>query len=192
MTATDVDAIAVTTPDFSTRSMRSRLCSRASMCSARSPLHHHRGLRLHPACLEALGKALRWASHALHEHVPRDEEIADSGASARSSIVVRHFVGHGGNFYYHDWRNTREHYLSALRRVARYRHHHWFKAAIPAVSAFGSRDFFGGDRPNDLTCPECPDRDTCTEAHSTRACSARSAPRSTSKTTTNDHELKAA
>jgi predicted dehydrogenase len=29
-------------------------------------------------------------------------------------------------------------------------------------------DFFGGDKPNDLTCPACAERDTCTEAMSGR------------------------
>ena len=32
------------------------------------------------------------------------------------------------------------------------------------MSAFGSLDFYGGDKPNNLTCPECPEKDTCTEA----------------------------
>ena len=31
------------------------------------------------------------------------------------------------------------------------------------TTAFGSLDFFGGDKPNDLTCPTCPERETCTE-----------------------------
>ena len=34
------------------------------------------------------------------------------------------------------------------------------------TAAFGSLDFFGGDKPNDLTCPECDERETCTEAMS--------------------------
>jgi predicted dehydrogenase len=34
---------------------------------------------------------------------------------------------------------------------------------VTKVSAFGGLDFFGGDKPDDLICPNCSDKDTCTE-----------------------------
>jgi len=37
------------------------------------------------------------------------KEIIDAGPSARSKAAwCRHFVGYGGQFYYHDWHARRE------------------------------------------------------------------------------------
>jgi predicted dehydrogenase len=46
---------------------------------------------------------------------------------------------------------------------------HWLTGRYTVrTSAFGSLDFFGGDKPDDLTCPDCPERETCAEARSGR------------------------
>jgi len=41
---------------------------------------------------------------------------------------------------------------------------HWLTGAYTRkVAAFGGLDFFGGDRANDLACPECAEARTCPE-----------------------------
>jgi predicted dehydrogenase len=76
-------------------------------------------------------------------------------------------VGYGGNFYFHDWHATRENATSLLLQKGSHDIDmiHWITGQYTKrVAAFGGLDYFGGDRPNDLTCPECAEKDTCTEA----------------------------
>ena len=41
---------------------------------------------------------------------------------------------------------------------------HWLTGSYTKkVSAFGSLDYYGGDMPNDLYCPDCEMKDTCPE-----------------------------
>jgi hypothetical protein len=41
---------------------------------------------------------------------------------------------------------------------------HWIAGNYTKkVAAFGSLDFYGGNKPDDLECPRCPDRDQCDE-----------------------------
>jgi len=96
------------------------------------------------------------------------KEIVDSGAIGEMKAVwVRHFVGFGSDFYYHDWHATRQNSTSLLLQKGSHDIDmiHWIAGRYTKrTSAFGGLDFFGGDKPNDLTCPECPERETCTEA----------------------------
>jgi predicted dehydrogenase len=96
------------------------------------------------------------------------KDIADSGAIGTIKAVwVRHFVGYGGDFYYHDWHATRKNTTSLLLQKGSHDIDmiHWITGRYTSrVAAFGGLDFFGGDRANDLTCPDCPDNRTCTEA----------------------------
>ena len=96
------------------------------------------------------------------------KEIIDSGAIGEIKAVwVRHFVGMGGDFYYHDWHANRRNTTSLLLQKGSHDIDmiHWLTGRYTVrTAAFGSLDFFGGDKPNDLTCPECPERETCTEA----------------------------
>lgn len=95
------------------------------------------------------------------------KEIIDSGAIGEVKAVwVRHFVGHGGPFYYHDWHANSRHTTSLLLQKGSHDIDmiHWLTDAYTQrVAAFGSLDYFGGDKPNDLTCDDCPDKDTCLE-----------------------------
>jgi predicted dehydrogenase len=96
------------------------------------------------------------------------KEAVDSGVIGEVKAVwCRHFVGHGGNFYYHDWHANRRHTTSLLLQKGSHDIDmiHWISGRYTVrTSAFGSLDYYGGDKPNDLTCPTCPERDTCIEA----------------------------
>jgi len=93
------------------------------------------------------------------------KEIIDSGVIGDIKAVwVRHFVGRGGYYYYHDWHGTAANTTSLLLQKASHDIDviHWLTGSYATkVSAFGSLDFYGGDKPNDLHCPNCEIKDTC-------------------------------
>jgi predicted dehydrogenase len=93
------------------------------------------------------------------------KEIIDSGVIGDIKAVwVRHFVGLGGYYYYHDWHGTRANTTSLLLQKASHDIDviHWLAGSYATkVSAFGSLDYYGGDQPNDLYCPDCELKDTC-------------------------------
>lgn len=95
------------------------------------------------------------------------KEIIESGVIGEIKAVwVRHFVGHGGYFYFHDWHATRANCTSLLLQKGSHDIDmiHWLSGAYTKrVAAFGNLDFFGGDKPNDLTCPNCDEKKTCWE-----------------------------
>jgi predicted dehydrogenase len=96
------------------------------------------------------------------------KDIVDSGTIGEIKAVwVRHFVGRGGYFYYHDWHGTRANVNSLLLQKGSHDidQVHWITGRYTKrVAAFGGLDFYGGDKPNDLYCPDCDERRTCTEA----------------------------
>lgn len=93
--------------------------------------------------------------------------IVDSGVLGELKAVwVRHFVGHGGYFYYHDWHGTSRNTTSLLLQKGSHDIDiiHWITGKYTKkVTAFGGLDYYGGDKPNILTCPECELKDTCPE-----------------------------
>ncbi len=97
------------------------------------------------------------------------KQIAEDGVIGEIKAVwVRHFVGQGGNFYYHDWHATRKNATSLLLQKGSHDIDmiHWLTGRYTRrVVAMGSLDFFGGDRPNDLRCTECEDLDTCPDPY---------------------------
>lgn len=94
--------------------------------------------------------------------------IIDSGMIGELKAVwVRHFVGYGGYFYYHDWHGNSKNTTSLLLQKGAHDLDviHWITGAYAKkVSAFGGLDFFGGNKSNSLTCPTCDEKNTCTEA----------------------------
>lgn len=94
------------------------------------------------------------------------EAILSGRIGAVKAVWVHHFVGAGGDFYYHDWHATREGIHSLLLQKASHDIDviHWLGGAYGArVAAFGGLDYFGGERPDELTCPTCDIRDACRE-----------------------------
>ncbi len=95
------------------------------------------------------------------------KEVVDSGAIGEIKAVwVRHFVGHGGRWYFHDWHANRRKSTGLLLQKASHDFDmiHWIAGDYTAkVAAFGGLDFYGGKKPNRRECPTCPDRDKCNE-----------------------------
>lgn len=95
------------------------------------------------------------------------KEIIDSGVIGDIKAVwVRHFVGFGGYFYYHDWHGNSKNTTSLLLQKGSHDLDviHWLTGKYTKkVSAFGSLDYYGGDMPDDLTCPTCDLKNTCPE-----------------------------
>lgn len=95
------------------------------------------------------------------------KEIVDSGQIGEIKAVwVRHFVGWGGDWYFHDWHASRRNTTSLLLQKASHDIDmiHWITGQYTKkVAAFGGLDFFGGNKPNDLKCGDCDEKDTCSE-----------------------------
>jgi len=170
----DVDAVAVTSPDFvheehavaALEAGKHVFCEKPLAISTDGCDHILRAWK-------ASGKHLMVGFNMRYMNIFRTmKEIIDSGAIGEIKAAwVRHFVGHGGTFYYHDWHASRKGSNSLLLQKGSHDIDmiHWLCGSYTKrVAAFGSLDFFGGDKPNDLTCPECPEKDTCWEFDTTR------------------------
>ncbi|MBM3495446.1 MAG: Gfo/Idh/MocA family oxidoreductase, partial [Armatimonadetes bacterium] len=96
------------------------------------------------------------------------KEIVDSGAIGELKAVwVRHFVGYGGDFYYHDWHAKRANTTSLLLQKGSHDIDmiHWITGAYTRkVAGFGALGYFGGSQADDLTCDACPEVGDCIEA----------------------------
>jgi len=102
------------------------------------------------------------------------KDAIDSGAIGDVKVVwVRHFVSYGGEGFYHDWHGASRYSTGLLLQKASHDIDlvHWITGQYARrVAGFGGLDYYGGDRPNDLRCPECEDKDTCVEyTHSDRS-----------------------
>lgn len=97
------------------------------------------------------------------------KEIINSGTIGEVKAVwCRHFVGFGSKFYYHDWHANSDNSTSLLLQKGSHDIDviHWLTGQYTKkVSAFGSLDVFGGDKPNDLNCYECNENKTCPEVN---------------------------
>jgi predicted dehydrogenase len=96
------------------------------------------------------------------------KEIVDSGVIGEIKAVwVRHFVGYGGDFYYHDWHAKQSNTTSLLLQKGSHDIDmiHWITGAYTEkVAGFGALSYFGGVRANDLTCDACGYVRECVEA----------------------------
>lgn len=166
----DIDAIVVTSPDFCHEEHATAALKAGKHVFCEKPL---------AITVEGCDNILKiWKASGKHlmvgfnmRYMPMFrvmKEIVDSGVIGEIKAVwVRHFVGYGGDFYYHDWHGNRKNTTSLMLQKGSHDIDmiHWIAGQYAKkVAAFGSLDFFGGSKPNDLTCPECPERDTCTEA----------------------------
>jgi predicted dehydrogenase len=95
------------------------------------------------------------------------KDIVDSGVIGEPKVVwVRHFVGYGGDWYFHDWHGESAKSTSLLLQKASHDIDmiHWLTGQYTKrVSASGSLDFYGGDKPDDLRCDVCDEQGDCVE-----------------------------
>jgi predicted dehydrogenase len=165
----DVDAVAVTSPDF---------CHEEHAVAALEAGKHvfcEKPLAITTAGCDRILRAWKKSGKKLMvgfnmrymAHFRTMKEIVDSGVLGELKAVwVRHFVGEGSNFYFHDWHATRKNCTSLLLQKGSHDIDviHWITGRYTErVSAFGGLDYFGGDMPNDLTCPNCDRKKTCPE-----------------------------
>ena len=172
----DVDAVAVTSPDYCHEEHAVAALEAGKHVFCEKPLAITiEGCDRILEAWQRSGKRLMVGFNMRYMNIFRVmKEIVDTGVIGEIKAVwVRHFVGHGGDFYYHDWHATRKNATSLLLQKGSHDIDmiHWITGRYTTrTAAFGSLDFFGGTKPNDLTCPECPERDTCTEvSHSRRS-----------------------
>jgi len=165
----DVDAIAVTSPDYMHEEHAVAALEAGKHVFCEKPLaitiagcdHILESWRHH-------GQRLMVGFNMRYMNIFRTmKEIVDSGTIGEIKAVwVRHFVGHGSDFYYHDWHASRRNTTSLLLQKGSHDIDmiHWITGRYTTrTAAFGGLDFFGGDMPNDLTCPACERKETCTE-----------------------------
>jgi predicted dehydrogenase len=167
----DIDAIAVTSPDFTHEEYAVAALKAGKHVFCEKPL---------AITIEGCDRILE-AWHASGKHLMVGfnmrymrmfnvmKQIAEDGVIGEIKAVwVRHFVGQGGNFYYHDWHATRRNATSLLLQKGSHDIDmiHWLTGRYTRrVVAMGSLDFFGGDKPNDLRCSDCEDIDTCPDPY---------------------------
>ncbi len=165
----DVDAVAVTSPDFvhEEHAVAALQAGKHVFCEKPLAITVEGCDRILKAWKES-GKRLMVGFNMRYMKMFRVmKEIADSGAIGEIKAVwVRHFVGHGGRFYYHDWHATRKNCNSLLLQKGSHDIDiiHWITGRYTKrVCAFGGLDYFGGDMPDDLVCSACDLRRTCVE-----------------------------
>jgi len=95
------------------------------------------------------------------------KQIMDSGEIGDIKAVwVRHFVGMGGWYFFHDYRANHEGSTGLLLQKGSHdidMIHFLTGRYTKRVVAMGALDYYGGDRPDDLRCEDCADKDTCTD-----------------------------
>jgi predicted dehydrogenase len=169
----EVDAVAVTSPDFTHEEYACAALEAGKHVFCEKPLAiSTQGCDRILRAWKASGKRLMVGFNMRYMNIFRVmKEIIDSGTIGEIKTAwCRHFVGHGGTFYYHDWHANRRGSNSLLLQKGSHDLDmiHWLTGQYTKrVAAFGSLDFFGGDKPNDLTCPECPEKRTCFEYDTT-------------------------
>ncbi len=166
----DVDAVAVTCPDYCHEEYAIAALNAGKHVFCEKPLAITiEGCDRILEAWQRSGKRLMVGFNMRYMNMFRVmKEVVDSGVIGEVKAVwVRHFVGFGGPFYYHDWHGKRANTTSLLLQKGSHDIDviHWITGRYTRrTAAFGSLDYFGGDKPNDLTCPECAERDTCVEA----------------------------
>lgn len=166
----DIDAIAVFSPDFMHEEHAVAALQAGKHVFCEKPLAITiEGCDRILRAWKASGKKLMVGFNMRYMNMIRTmKEIVDSGVIGEVKAVwVRHFVGFGGDYYYHDWHATRKNTTSLLLQKGSHDIDviHWITGRYTKrVVAFGSLDYFGGDKPNDLTCRTCPEVRTCVEA----------------------------
>lgn len=166
----DVDAVAVMSPDYTHEEYAIAALRAGKHVFCEKPLAiTTEGCDRILAAWQESGKHLMVGFNMRYMPIFRVmKDIVDSGTIGEIRAVwVRHFVGHGGTWYYHDWHANRKNSTGLLLQKASHDFDmiHWITGQYThKVASFGSLDVYGGDKPNDLECQNCAERDECVEA----------------------------
>lgn len=165
----DVDAVAVTSPDFTHEEYVCAAFDAGKHVFCEKPMAiTTEGCDRMLRAWKRSGKQFMIGFNMRYMNIFRVmKEIVESGAIGEIKVAwCRHFVGHGGEWYYHDWHANSARSTGLLLQKASHDIDmiHWITGqyAKRAV-AFGGLDYYGGDKPDDLTCDKCPERDACVE-----------------------------
>jgi len=165
----DIDAIAIMSPDFTHEEYAVAALNAGKHVFCEKPLAiTTRGCDNILNAWHKSGKRLVVGFNMRYMKIFRVmKDIVDSGVIGEIKAVwVRHFVGYGGDFYYHDWHANRKNTTSLLLQKASHDIDiiHWITGKYTKkVAAFGSLDYYGGNKPNNLKCSECAESGTCVE-----------------------------
>lgn len=165
----DIDAVAVLSPDWTHEQM---VCDafeagKCVFCEKPMALTTKGCDRMLRAWVDS-GKQFMIGFNMRYMNIFRAmKQAVDRGDIGQVKVVwVRHFVGTGGDWYYHDWHAASATATSLLLHKACHDIDmiHWITGQYTRrVAAFGGLDYYGGDKPNDLRCGDCPERDSCIE-----------------------------
>ena len=165
----DLDAVAVTSPDFTHEEYVVKAFEAGKHVFCEKPMAiTTEGCDRMLRAWQASGKHFMIGFNMRYMNIFRVmKEIVDAGTLGEVKVVwCRHFVGHGGEWYYHDWHGSSRTSTGLLLQKAAHDIDmiHWITGRYTQrVSGFGSLDYYGGDKPNDLRCPQCPVREDCVE-----------------------------
>ncbi len=165
----DLDAVAVMTPDFTHEDyvVEAFRAGKHVFCEKPMAITTAGCDRMLEAWQQS-GKQFMVGFNMRHMNIFRVmKDIADSGLIGEIKVVwVRHFVGRGGEWYYHDWHGNSKNSTGLLLQKASHDIDmiHWITGKYTKkVCGFGSLDYYGGDKPDNLHCSECPQKDDCVE-----------------------------
>lgn len=165
----DIDAIAVMSPDFTHEQYVCDAFAAGKHVFSEKPMAiTTEGCDRMLAAWVASGKQFMIGFNMRYMNLFRVmKDTIDSGAIGEPKAVwVRHFVGPGGNWYYHDWHAASRNSTGLLLQKASHDIDmiHWLTGQYTKrVVASGSLAYYGGDKPNDLRCPDCSEKDSCVE-----------------------------
>ena len=165
----DLDAVAITSPDFTHEEYACAAFEAGKHVFCEKPMAiTTEGCDRMLRAWKASGKQFMIGFNMRYMNLFRVmKDIVDAGTIGTIKAVwVRHFVGHGGEWYYHDWHGSARNTTGLLLQKASHDIDmiHWITGHYgKRVSGFGSLDYYGGDKPDDLVCNECDERDTCVE-----------------------------
>ncbi len=165
----DIDAIAIFSPDF---------CHEEQVIAAFNAGKHVFCEKPLAITTEGCDGMLRaWKESGKHFMVGHNmrympfvrtmKEIIDSGVIGEIKTVwCRHFINYGARWYFHDWHANTKNVNSLLLQKGSHDIDviHWLAGGYSElVTGLGGLDYYGGDKDNDLRCPECDQRRECVE-----------------------------
>ena len=166
----DVDAVAVTSPDFTHEEYAIEAFRAGKHVFTEKPMAiTTEGCDRMISEWKKSGKKFMVGHNMRYMRIFRTmKDIADSGVIGEIKAAwVRHFVGAGGSFYYHDWHGRSDKSSGLLLQKGSHDLDmiHWITGSYTKkVSAFGGLDFYGGSHADDLLCSECGEAESCAEA----------------------------